>query len=107
MRVPYSDLLDYSKCVAIKYDLKVEDTKLMGTLFPKHAYILHYRVLQFYVSKGLIVKAIHRGLCFDQSKFIRPYIEFNSMMKAKATNSFDVDFFKLLSNSLFGKTIKR
>ena len=106
MRVPYSDLLDYSKCVANKNNLKVGDTKLMGTLLPKHAYVLHYRVLQFYISKGLIVKAIHRGLHFHQCKFIRPYIEFNSMMRAKATNSFDVDFFKLLSNSLFGKTIK-
>ena len=107
MRVSYSDLLDYSKCLANKYNLKVGDTKLMGTLLPKHAYILHYRVLQFYVSKGLIVKTIHRGLHFHQSKFIRPYIEFNAMMRAKATCSFDVDFFKLLSNSLFGKTIEQ
>ena len=106
MRVVYSDLSDYSKCVADKYNLKVGDTKLMGTLLPKNTYILHYRVLQFYVSKGLIVKAIHRGLHFCQSKFIRPYIEFNSMMRAEATNSFDVDFLKLLSNFLFGKTIK-
>ena len=83
--------------MANKYDLKVGDTKLMGTLLPKYAYILHYRVLQFYVSKVLIVKAIHRGLHFLQNKFIRLYIEFNSMMRAKATNSFDVDFLKLLS----------
>ena len=69
--------------------------------------MFYITVLQFYVSKGLIVRAIHRGLHFHQSKFIKPYIEFNSKMRAKATNSFDVDFFKLLSNSLFGKTIKQ
>ena len=72
MRVPYSDLSDY-----FKYDLKVGYTKFMGTLLPKHIYVLHYRVLQFYVSKGLIVKAVHRGLCFCRRKFIKPFIEFN------------------------------
>ena len=106
MRVLYRDLSDYTKFIVDKFDLKVGDTKLMSTLLPKQVYILHYRILQFYVSKGLIVKAIHRGLQFHQSPFIKLYIESNSMMRAKATNSFDVDFFKLLSNSLFGKTIK-
>ena len=42
MRVPYTDLSDYSKYVTDKFDLKVGDTKLMGTLLPKHAYVLHY-----------------------------------------------------------------
>ena len=106
MRVPYSDLSDYSKCVADKYDLKVgryswaHCSQNMLTFYITESW-------QFYISKGLIVKTVHRGLHFHQSKFMRPYIKFNSMMRAKATNSFDVEFFKLLSNSLFGKTIKQ
>ena len=55
---------------------------------------------------GLWVKKILAGIIFKQGPIIKSYVDFNSEKRAKATNMFDTDFYKLLSNSLYGKTIE-
>ena len=80
--------------------------RLLATVKDKDFYISHYRNLQLYVSLGLRVKRIHAGIIFQQGPIMKSYVDFNSEKRAQATNKFDTDFHKLLSNSLYRKTIE-
>ena len=80
--------------------------KLMQTLDDKSNYILHFKNLQLYLKLGLKIKRIHKVLKFKQSKFLEPYIKFNTKLRKKAKNNFEKDLFKLMNNSVFGKSIQ-
>ena len=93
---------------ALNLDVKRKLTrKLVPTLLSKKNYVVHYRVLKFYVKMGLKITSVSRGVLFSQSAYMSPYIEANTRRRAEATNAFDKDMFKLLNNSLFGKSIER
>ena len=86
--------------------LKGSTEKLIPNLMRKNKYILHYQNLKFYLEQGLILETIHRRMNFRQSKWLKPYVDFNSNMRAQAKDEFSKAFYKLLVNSIYGKTLQ-
>ena len=80
--------------------------KLICSFLPKKHYVLHYKNLKQYLQEGMILKKVHRGIKFYQSPWMEPYIRKNTDLRKTASSSFEKDFFKLMNNSVFGKTIE-
>ena len=80
--------------------------KLISHLKPKKNYVIHYKNLKQYLNMGLKLEAVNRALSFKQSPWMEPYIRKNTELRKAADNSFEKDFFKLMNNSVFGKTIE-
>ena len=80
--------------------------KLISHLKPKKNYVIHYKNLKQYLNMGLELKAVHRALSFKQSPWMEPYTRKNTELRKATDNSFEKDFFKLMNNSVFGKTIE-
>ena len=79
--------------------------KLIPNLWDKEKYIVHHENLKLYLELGLKVKKIHRGIKFREEPWMRSYIELNTDLRTKGKNDFEKDVFKLMNNSVFGKTM--
>ena len=93
----------------MKNALKVSATKtnkLRQTFHPKSHYVTHFRNLKFFVEQGIIVTKIHKAIKFQQSKWLSRYAELNTQRRKEATSKLDQNFFKLMTNSTFGKLCK-
>ena len=81
------------------------EPKLIPNLYDKKNYVLHSRLLQFYLKHGLVLKKIHKVIQFNQKPWIKPYIEKNTEKRKNAANDFEKDLYKLQSNAFFGRTM--
>lgn len=107
MKVKLDMLSPYCKSIKEKFGISVgQVAKLIPTLSHKKNYVLHDRNLQLDVEHGLKLRKVHRVLEFNQSPWLAQYIEYNTQKRMGAKNSFERDFFKLMNNSVFGKTVE-
>jgi hypothetical protein len=105
---PYSQQL-FRKVYSLKDEQAIPDEKvekLVLTLSDKENYVVHIATLQFYLKQGAELMKIRRCLRFDQSRWLKPNIDFNTQKHKEATCDFEKDFFKLMNNAPCGKTME-
>ena len=95
---------DYMK--EIKPDNFIQTKKLICDWSDKKNYLIHYRLLKFYIRHGMIIDKVHNIISFKQSRWLEKYINFNTQKRNKAKNDFEKDFYKLLNNAFYGKTME-
>ena len=81
-------------------------SKLVPNLMDKHKYIVHYRNLALYLKLGMKLKKVHGILEFNEKHWMKPYISLNTELRKKAKSAFEKDFYKLMNDSVFGKTME-
>ena len=79
--------------------------KLIPNLYDKKRYVIHISALDQALRHRLVLECIHRAIEFKQSAWMKEYIDFNTKLRTAAANDFEKDFYKLMNNSVFGKTM--
>ena len=80
--------------------------KLICDWSDKEKYLIHFKMLKFYVRHNMVIEKIHDIIPFKQSKWLEKYISFITQKRNKAKNDFEKDFFKLPVNAAFGKFLE-
>ena len=80
--------------------------KLIPNLYGKKRYVIYIRALDQALKYGLVSEHIHRAIEFKQLAWMKEYIDFNTKLRTAAANDFEKDFYKLMNNSVFRKTIE-
>lgn len=80
--------------------------KLCLTLHDKIRYVVNYRYLKLALSLGYKLTHVNRVLQYNQCDFLAKYINKNTELRIKASNDFEKDFYKLMNNSVYGKTME-
>ena len=81
-------------------------SKLVCNLYDKNNYVAHLRSLKQALNHGLILKKDHRVIQFNQEAWLKEYIDINIELRKETKNDFGKDFFMLMNNFVFGKTME-
>ena len=95
---------DYMK--EIKSDTYIQTKKIIFDWCDKKNYLLHYKMLKFYIKHGMIVDKVHAIISFRQSRWLEKFINFNTQKRNQAVNDFEKGFYIILNNAFFGKTME-
>ena len=85
---------------------KVKCEKLIFSIEDKEKYVARIRALKQALNHGLILKNVHRVIKFNQRAWLKPCVDMNNKKRIEAKNEFEKKFFKLMNNSIFGKTVE-
>ena len=103
----YNELSDYQKNYLNINNQKISKVpKLVLDMNPKINYVVHYRLLDFYLKHGMKVTKIHNVILFKQKNWLKEYIDHNTNLRKDAKTDFEKDMYKLMNNSFFGKTME-
>ena len=67
---------------------------------------MHIKALKEGLNHGLILKKVHKVIQFNQEAWLKPHIDMNNKIRIDAKNNFEKDFFKLMNNAVFSKTME-
>ena len=90
----------------IKPDTYNQAEKMICDSSDKKNFLVHYRLLKSFVRHGMIVEKVHSVISFKQSKWLEKYKSFITQKRNKAKNDFEKDFYNLLNNAFYGKTME-
>ena len=82
------------------------ENKLIATVQDKIKYVCNISTLKLALVHGLRLKKVYRVIKFNQSAWLKPYIDMNTELRKGANNDFEMNFLKLMNNADFGKMIK-
>ena len=80
--------------------------KLVCSIEEQEKYVIHIRALKQALNKGMNLKKVHRVMKFQQKAWLKSYIDMNTKLRKDAKTGLEKDFFKLMNNYVFGKTMK-
>ena len=86
--------------------MKAFTRKLITKFQDKCENVVCIKSLKQALNHGLILKKVHRVISFNQDDWLKPYIELNNKLRTEAKNEFEKDFFKLMNNAIFNKTVE-
>ena len=105
--IQYPKHLDHSDFPFLADRMKINGvTKLVPNMLDKNNYVVHYKTLRQALDHGLKLININRILEFDQTDWLKGYIDLNTNLRTKATSNFEKNFYKLMNNAVFGKTME-
>ena len=103
-------LSEYQLKIADHYNIAIGDVKrLVPNFFDKEKYLIHYENLKLYLRLGLKLKKLHPVLEFNQSQWLKAYVEFSTLKRIEAEKNGEKDgkaFYKLMNIAVYGKTME-
>ena len=99
--------INYSDLPFLPKRMKIDEWKnLVCNLLNKKKYVVHIKSLKQALNHGLKLKKVPIIIEFNQKAWFKSYIDMNTELRKVAYNDFERDFYKLINNAVFGKTME-
>ena len=82
-------------------------SKLVCMLYDKKGYVAHIKNIKQALNHGLKLKKVRKAIAFYQEAWLKPYIDVNTELRNEAKNDFEKDFYKLMNNAVFGRSLMK